>query len=65
MEDFGDDDGFDWDNVFSEDLTSNESGEPQKKKRRTLEPRLFPGPAGILPKIAIDTKVRHILFLLD
>ena len=61
MDDFGDDGDFDWDNVFNEELApaSNESSEPQPKKRRTQEPRLFPGPAGILPKIAIDSQVSN------
>ena len=69
MDDFGDDGDVDWDNVFNEETdpsNSNENSpgsifknpeideikEPQRKK-----PRLFPGPAGIAPKLAIDTKV--------
>ena len=63
MEDFGDDGDLDWDNVYSEEtnpsnsIETNESRKPPLKKRRTLEPRLFPGPAGIMPKISIDVKV--------
>ena len=60
MDPFGDDDDFDitaWDiddNVAPNNENSNNFEPPAKVRKR--EPRLFPGPAGILPKLNVESK---------
>ncbi len=62
MEDeFGDDSGVDWDSIFNQHLDVTKAEEygdevAVASKRPRLEARLFPGPAGIMPKIAIESK---------
>ena len=60
MDDFEDD--FDWNEAFGEEISNDSTdtyGGPCKKRK--TEKRKFPGPAGLLPTIQVDSENKHQL----
>ena len=53
---FDDDSNIDWDSAFNDVLDGDEVNKEPQAKRRKTEQRLFPGPAGLLPKLNIESK---------
>ena len=54
MDIFEDDDDFDWDAAFGAEESNDSNDAPGPCKKRKLEKRKFPGPAGILGPIQVD-----------
>ena len=63
MDDFEDDfeDDFDWDAAFGDNKSNDSSDAPGPCKKRKVDKRKFPGPAGILPQIRVDAQNNHQL----